>query len=228
MSKPAFDGPQAAEVRATAAYVLNILLRLLHPAIPYVTEELWARFGFGQLCTLITASWPEPGRQAQSAQAATAQREVNWIIRLISSIRTIRAEMNVPHSVKIPLVLRGADEAQMACAQTWGSAIERLAKIDAVSAFDGTMPKGAAQAAIDNVTLILPLEGIIDFDAEKARLTKEIGKLQTSADKLAGQLANENFVARAPEEVVEENRRQLVTLQNEITRLQQALQNIAA
>jgi valyl-tRNA synthetase len=213
----------AAEIKGVGAYVLGRVLRLLHPAIPFVTEELWDRFGYGEPSSLIGADWPSavvvPG-------AEQARAELNWVVRLISLVRSVRAEMNVPPSKPSPVLLDGASTEAMGRVDRWIEAIRRLARASEVSALDGDVPKGSAQAVLDDATIVLPLEGLIDIGVESARLSKERDKLVADAKKTAQKLANADFVSRAPDEVVAENRERLEAAEAEIARLQAALNRL--
>jgi valyl-tRNA synthetase len=223
-AKPALaDGAPAAEaseVKRTAAYVLGTMLRLLHPVMPFVTEELWGTFGYGPHGSLIREPWPEnfavPG-------AEEARAELDWIVRLITEVRTVRAEMNVPPSQLSPILLKDAAPDSLARAARWPDAIRRLARASEVRALEGDIPHGAAQAVLGEATIILPLAGIIDLAAERTRLDRERGKVAAEADKVAKKLGNPDFVARAKEEVVEENRDRLAAMQSEMARLDAAL-----
>ncbi|MGE0419599.1 MAG: valine--tRNA ligase, partial [Acetobacteraceae bacterium] len=226
-AKPALaagaDAAAAQEVRATGAHVLGTILRLLHPAMPFVTEELWDRFGYGPANSLIGTSWPEP---VAVTDAAEARAELDWVVRLISLVRSVRTEMNVPPSATAPILLRDADPATMARAERWIDAIRRLARASEVSALTGDMPRGSAQAVLDEATVVLPLEGLIDIAVEQARLRKERDKATGEIRKVEQKLANADFVRRAPEEVVEENRERLANYQSEVARLEAALERL--
>jgi valyl-tRNA synthetase len=226
-AKPALaepDSAEAIEVRRTAAFVLSIVLRLLHPAMPFVTEELWDRFGYGPENSLIRAAWPEP---FAVPGAAEAQAELDWVVRLITEVRTVRAEMNVPPSQKAPLLLKDAAPETLARGHAWFEAITRLARAASLEALVGEVPHGAAQAMVDEATVLIPLAGLIDLNAERARLQKERTRAAAEAEKVEKKLSNPEFVARAKEEVVEENRERLHAAQSEIARLEAALARIA-
>jgi valyl-tRNA synthetase len=210
----------AAEVRATAAHVLGVLLRLLHPAIPFVTEELWDRFGYGAPYSLIRAAWPAP---APLSGVDAVRAELDWVVRLISEVRSVRSEMNVPPGATMPVLLRDAAPETLARAARWNETIRRLARATEVQALSGAMPQGSAQAVLDEATVVLPLAGTIDVQAERARLTKERDKTLSEIEKVAKKLANADFVRRAPEEVVAENRDRLAAFQAEVARLEAAL-----
>jgi valyl-tRNA synthetase len=226
LAKPALaagalaDGTLAPEVRATAAHVFGTVLRLLHPSMPFVTEELWDRFRYGGAFSLIRADWPSVVAVAGSAEA---RAEIDWLVRFIGGIRTVRAEMNVPPSQLSPVLLRDAAPDTLARAGRWMDAIGRLARAKSVGPLDGPLPSGSAQLVVDEATVILPLAGLIDTDAERLRLARERDKSLAEASKVARKLDNPDFVARAPEEVVNENRERLAALRSEADRLGQAL-----
>jgi valyl-tRNA synthetase len=217
------DPADGAEIRAVAAHVLGLILRLLHPAIPFVTEELWDRFGYGAPCSLIRAAWPEP---AAVADAGAAREELDWVIRLIGEVRSVRAEMNVPPGKPSPVLLRDALPAVLGRVDRWIEAIRRLARASEVRVLQGEVPKGSAQAVLDETTIVLPLEGLIDLVAERARLAKDRDKLAAEARKVRQKLDNPDFVSRAKEEVVAENRERLAAQEAEIARLQAALDRL--
>ena len=226
-AKPVFaegaDPVAAAEARATAAHVFGVILRLLHPAIPFVTEELWHRFGYGDAFTLIREPWPAavpvPGAEA-------ARTELDWVVRLIGLVRSVRTEMNVPPASLAPVLLRDASAETMARAGRWMDAIRRLARASEVRTLAGTMPVGSAQAVLDEATVVLPLSGLIDLVAERKRLAGARAKALAEGEKVSRKLANADFVARAPEEIVEENRERLAGFQAEAARLDAELARI--
>jgi valyl-tRNA synthetase len=203
--------------------VLGTILRLLHPAMPFVTEELWDRFGYGAPCSLIRAAWPGP---VNVSDAAAAREELDWLVRLIGEVRTVRAEMNVPPSRTTPLLLRDAAAETLARASRWEEAIRRMARASEVAPLTGEVPRGAAQAVVDEMTVVLPLADVIDLAAERTRLERERGKAAREAEQIARKLGNADFLARAPEEVVEENRERLASAEAEIARLEAALARI--
>jgi valyl-tRNA synthetase len=217
------DTEAAREVRGAAAYALGVILRLLHPAMPFVTEELWDRFGYGGACSLIRAPWPVT---VAVAAPEAARAELGWVVRLIGEVRAVRSEMNVPPSVRAPMLLRDAAPETLARAARWDEAIRRLARAEAVGPLVGPLPAGAAQSVLDEATIVVPLAGLIDLDAERARLDRDRMKAEGEAEKLARKLANADFVARAPEDVVAENRERLEAAQAEAARLKAALRRL--
>ncbi|RAI60291.1 valine--tRNA ligase [Roseicella frigidaeris] len=226
-AKPVLNGPDGAEkeeVRGAAQHVLGTVLRLLHPAIPFVTEELWDHFGYGPDCSLIRAAWPVP---VAVTGAEAAREELDWVVRLVGEVRAVRSEVNVPPSVTTPLLLRDAAPESLARIERWSEAIRRLGRVTEVTPLAGEPPKGVAQAVVGEATVMLPLAGVIDLAAERARLAKERGKAEGEARKVQAKLGNADFIARAPEEVVEENRERLQAAQAEMARLDAALARIA-
>ena len=226
-AKPVLNGPDGAEkdeVRATAAHVLGVLLRLLHPAMPFVTEHLWDQFGYGEPFSLIRAAWPEPG---PVEAPAAARAELEWVVRLIGEVRAVRAEMNVAPSALAPVLLRDATPGTLARAERWREAIGRMARASEVGPLQGALPPGSAQAVVDEATVVIPLAGIIDLQVERARLDKDRTRALGEAEKVARKLENADFVRRAPPEVVEENRERLAAFEQEAARLAAAIARIA-
>jgi valyl-tRNA synthetase len=221
-AKPALAEP---EVRQAAAHVLGTILRLLHPVMPFVTEELWDRFGYGEPFSLIRAPWPEP---VHVPDATAARAELDWVVQLISEVRSVRTEMNVSPAMLTPILLRDATSQTLVRAQQWIDAIRRLARASEVTPLVGEMPKGSAQLMLDEATVVLPLADAIDVGAERTRLTRERDKAAREARKIGQKLDNADFVRRAPEEVVEENRERLAAINTDIARLEAALQRIEA
>jgi valyl-tRNA synthetase len=206
--KPALQGegvPEIvrAETRATAAWALDQILLLLHPLMPFITEELWQKMADRRPTPLIKAPWPALDKAALTDQAAEA--EMDWLVKVISDVRAVRAEMNVPPAAKIPLLHKGAGATTVARLQRHRDGIERLARIAEIAPTDG-VPKGGVQLVVDEATFVLPLAGVIDVAAEKTRLEKEIAKLDAEIGKFDKKLANASFVAKAPPEVVETER----------------------
>ncbi len=224
LAKPGFAGEDAQEIRDTAAYVLGVLLRLMHPLIPYVTEELWDHFGYGEAFSLIGAAWPET---VQVVGADEAAAELNWLVELISEIRTVRSEMNVAPSQKSPVFLQDAKPETLARAQSWFEAISRLARASEIGPLTGPVPKNAAQAVLGEATIVLPLEGLIDLEAEKKRLATALSKAEGELKKVRAKLGNADFTSRAPEAILEEHREREESFANEVKRLSAALARLA-
>ena len=226
-AKPIFaegaDPEAAAEVRATAAHVFGIILRLLHPAMPFVTEELWHRFGYGPQWSLIREAWP---LEVVISEADTAREELDWVVRLIGMVRSVRTEMNVPPSALAPVLLRGASAGALERASRWMETIRRMARASDIRALEGAMPPGSVQAVLDDATIVLPLTGLIDLAVERKRLAGTRDKALAEAKKIGSKLANSDFVARAPDEIVAENRERLAGFEAEAARLTEALARI--
>lgn len=198
------DGRSKSETRATTAWVLDEILKLLHPFMPFITEELWAatarEAGLKRPSMLVTTRWPKPGTGDEGAA-----EEINWLVGLVSEIRSVRVEMNVPVASQIPLVVVGADDTVKGWLANHEAVIQRLARISSIALAD-TAPAASAQIVVGAATACLPLEGVIDFAAERGRLAKELKKLADEVGRIDAKLGNPAFVAKAPEEVVEENR----------------------
>ena len=212
------------ELRAAAAHVLGLMLRMLHPVMPFVTSVLWGEFGFGEAAELIRAPWPEP---APVPGAAAARADIEWLVRLVSEVRTVRSEMNVPPAVLAPVLLRDAAPETMARAAQWSEVLGRMARASEVTRLVGEPPRHSAQMALEEATIVLPLEDLIDLDAERQRLEKELARTRAEAAKVAAKLGNADFVARAKPEVVEENRGRLAGFEMDIQRLEAALARLA-
>ncbi|MBB5689937.1 valine--tRNA ligase [Roseomonas alkaliterrae] len=219
------DGPEKEEVKGAAQHVLGTILRLLHPVMPFITEELWHRMGYGAEGSLIRTAWPEP---VPVEGAAEARAELDWVVRLVSEVRTVRSEMNVAPSVTVPLLLAGASGESLGRARRWEEAIKRLGRATEIRELAGEPPKGAVQAVLGEATIMLPLADVIDLAAERARLARERARIAGEAEKIAAKLGNETFVSRAPEEVVEENRERLAAARTEMARLDAAIARISA
>jgi valyl-tRNA synthetase len=219
------DAETAAETRAMAAFVLDQALILLHPFMPFVTEELWAKMANeaeGRASFLMLAPWPK----SCGLENAEADAEIGWLIELISEVRSVRSEMNVPAAAKVPLVIAGASDRTRARVDLHGETIKRLARLDSLDF--GKPPHGAVQIVLDESVLALPLAGIIDIGAESRRLKREIDKVGSEIKQLDAKLANEKFVARAPEHVVEEQRERKTEAEATAAKLEQALKRIEA
>jgi valyl-tRNA synthetase len=225
------DGDAKAETRAMVAWARDEILKLLHPFMPFITEELWAvtskRDGL-----LALAPWPRkadilpelmplaagfaesnpvsvPVMIAPQAQAdfsdPAAEAEIGWVVDLVSAIRSVRAEMNVTPATLTPLVLAGASAETRERAQRWNDVVKRMARLADIS-FADCAPEGALQLLVRGEVAALPLKGVIDLAAEKARLDKELAKAEADIKRVDTKLANEKFVANAPEEIVEEEK----------------------
>ncbi|KQN22528.1 MULTISPECIES: valine--tRNA ligase [unclassified Sphingomonas] len=204
------------ESKAVAGWVLDQILVLLHPFMPFITEELWHAMG-PRDHDLIVAQWPMADARSLDPEAS---REVDWLIRLVGEIRTARNELNVPPGARLPLHVRDANAATLARLERQAPALARLAR---VTHAEGEATGGAAQVVVDEATFVLPLEGVIDLDAERTRLTKAIAAAEKERDALAGRLGNASFVERAKPEAVEKAKADHADKAAEAARLQAAL-----
>ena len=204
-AKPVLQGgdtPARTETRATVAWVLARILHLLHPFMPFITEELWENLSGAQATPLVVGDWPQADAGIVDADA---KADMEWVVRLISEVRAVRGELNVPGGAEVPLVMCDASAASQARLEAHREPIVRLARLKGIT-LDGAVPAGAVQTVLDEATLVLPLADVIDVAAERQRLAREVKKLAGEIAKMDAKLANEKFVARAPAEVVAEQR----------------------
>ncbi len=208
------------ESKAVAGWVLDQILVLLHPFMPFITEELWhamADPAHPRDHDLIVAQWPMADARSLDPEAS---KEVDWLIRLVQEIRTARNELNVPPGARLPLHVRDANAATLARLERQAPALARLAR---VTHAEGEPAGGAAQVVVDEATFVLPLEGVIDLESERTRLTKAIAAAEKERDALAGRLGNASFVERAKPEAVEKAKADHADKAAEAARLQAAL-----
>ncbi len=217
------DGAEKDETRAVTAFVLRETVKLLHPVMPFITEELWDKLGHrAEHGALIGQPWP-----AAPALAPDADAEIGWLVKLISDVRSARAELNVPAAAKLRMLVVGGDGTTAARLETHRAAIERLARIEGIEAAPAA-PKGALQIVVGEATYALPVTDVIDLKAEGARLQKEIKKLADEVGKIDAKLGNAAFVSKAPEEVVEEQRERRSQAEQTRERLSTALERLGA
>jgi valyl-tRNA synthetase len=215
----------SAEIRATTGWVLDQILILLNPFMPYITEELYAEMGDRRKGeSLLLASWPEYSKGLKNAKA---NEEMDWLIRMIGEIRSVRADMNVPAGAQIALMIKDAGAQTQARLQNYDEIIRRMARLSDISLVSAA-PKGAIQTILDESTLILPIADIIDLDKERARLRKEIERLEQDIQKAVQKLQNKQFVDNAPPEVVEEHRNRQAEAEAIRNKLSQALKQLEA
>jgi len=220
------EGEAADETRATAAFTLDEALKLLHPFMPFITEELWDRLGEtgpARDTMLVTAPWPDGLRERDSQ----ADDEIGWLIGLISEIRSVRAEMNVPAGARVPVIVRDAAPATEQRLARHREIISRLARLSGL-ALGGKVPAGAIQIVHGEATVALPLAEIIDLGAERDRLARELGRIDQEIAKIDGKLGNDQFMARAPAHVVEEQRERRADASGQRARLESALERLSA
>ena len=218
------DGPAKEETRAMVAWARDELLRLLHPFMPFITEELWAVTAKRDMLLTLT-SWPRMATEVTAEELAlsdnpqmpalmnyaanfadfSAEAEIGWVIDLITAIRSVRAEMNIAPSTLTALVLAKASNETRERASRWSDVLKRMARLSVIS-FSDRAPEGAVQLVVRGEVAALPLKGVIDLSAEKLRLEKEIARADDDIKRADAKLSNEKFVANAKEEVVEEEK----------------------
>ena len=216
--------PARAETQATIAYVLDRIYGLLHPFMPFVTEELWAikaETGPARAGVLALGPWPSDDFPIDKA----AEEELGWVVDLISEIRSVRSEMGVSPAALLPLTLIQVGDSIAQSAQRWTETIKRLARIAEVG-FADRPPAGSLQILVRGALVALPVAGVLDIAAEQARLTKEIAKERGEVAKVDAKLANADFVARAPEEVVAENHERREAALARIAKMEAARQRL--
>ncbi|MEX1083858.1 MAG: class I tRNA ligase family protein, partial [Xanthobacteraceae bacterium] len=227
LSKPVLNGPDGAaknETRSAAAWALDEIFKLLHPFMPFLTEELWqvtGERGPKRLHLLLVEPWP----QHDGLDDAAAEAEIGWVIDLVTAIRSVRAEMNVPPATQIPLVLAGASAETKTRAGRWAEFVKRLARLSDIS-FAGTAPAGSVQLVVRGDVAALPLKGVIDLDAERARLQKEIAKADADIQRVDAKLSNEKFVANAPEAIIEGEREKRQEAEGRRAKILEALERL--
>lgn len=219
-----------AETQATVAHVIDLICQLLHPFMPFLTEELWAQkagagapreVAAGEAGLVCLTRWPQLSHLVDEK----AEAEIGFVVDLISDIRSIRSETNVPGGTQVPLVLVKASAATRAAVEAWAPMIERLARLSGVE-FAEQAPGQSAQIIVRGEVAALPLAGIIDLDAERGRLTKELGKLDQDIAAVEKKLGNPDFMARAPEEIVEENRERKAAAEARKLKIKEALERL--
>jgi valyl-tRNA synthetase len=223
-TKPILAGDNvaaAAETRATTAWTLRQLMNILNPLMPYLTEEIWQRLdGEG---SLISTAWPDfSGVELDEGAVA----EMDWVVRLISEVRSIRSEMSVPPRAEIDLLLVGLNEHSQGRLNDHRDIIQHLGRLKSARGHDGAIPDGAIQSVIDEATIVLPIADVVDISQESQRLVKDIDKIDVEIEKINRKLSNEKFIAKAPEEVVAENRSRLVAEEQKREKLAAALSRL--
>ncbi len=216
------DEKVVAETRATMAWVIDQCLIMLHPVMPFITEELW-----GQIASrdkiLAHADWPTYGVELIDPEA---DHEMNWVIKLIEDIRSARAQMHVPAGLQIPVILRDLDDKGRTAWDRNEALIRKMARIDSLTEMED-LPKGCVTIPVEGGTFALPLADIIDVDEEMARLEKTLGKLEKEIGGLKGRLNNPKFAENAPDEVVAEAQANLDAREEEKAKLEEALKRLS-
>ncbi len=215
-----------AEIRATTGWVLDQILRLLNPFMPYVTEELFANIakrGKGE--RLLTSTWPS---YPENLIKAESDQEIAWVQKAISTIRSVRSDMNVPAGAKIALVIQDANAQTKKRLETYDAVLKQMARLETIELLSGKAPGRSIKAIVDEATFILPIADLIDLDKERERLQKQIAKLQSDIEKTDAKLGNEQFVANAPVEIIEEFKARKIEAQTVIDKLETALKQLEA
>jgi valyl-tRNA synthetase len=227
LSKPYLTGPDGAakdETRAVAAWALDEIFKLLHPFMPFVTEELWrvtGEAGPAREGLLALSAWPH----LEGLEDATAEAEIGWVIDLINAVRSVRAEMNVAGGTALPLVLVSPTKETDSRAVAWSDFIKRLARVSSIESVTAA-PSQSVQLIVRGEVVALPLAGVIDIPAERARLEKDKAKAEADIARVDAKLANQQFLARAPEEVVEEEREKREEAEARRAKIKEALERL--
>jgi len=224
LAKPLLQGDDEAakaETRAMAAWVLDQAMHLLHPFMPFLTEELWQRTGetgTSRDGLLMLSEWPHYTGLVDEA----ADSEMDWVIRLISEVRSVRSEMNVPAGAKVPLMLKDASSATADRLERHNGLICRMARLSEAVTGNET-PRGAIQFVVDEATAVLPIADVIDLQAETQRLEKTMAKLEIEIKKIDGKLGNAKFMDKAPQAVIDEQHARRATADAELIKLGDAV-----
>jgi valyl-tRNA synthetase len=216
------DSDAIAETRAATAWTLGQILHLLHPFMPFITEELWEHLRPND-AALITGAWPEISVPAVPGIDA----DIDWSIRLIEALRNMRSEAKISPAAPVSLIVQGAREPTLRRIEAFHALLTRMARVNGIEMASGPAPKGAAQILLDEATFFVPLADLIDEDAERARLGKDLGKIAGEIEKLNAKLGNEQFLAKAKPEVVAEQRQKLAAAEQSKTKLAEALARLA-
>jgi valyl-tRNA synthetase len=233
-TKPLITGSDAAmkqETQDTTGWVLDQLLVLLNPIMPYLTEELHAHLLGKPGVSDDKADWVQSKRWPEFDAKLTdkaAQAEMNWVVRLISEIRSVRSDMNVPAAAQIKMMLKGANDVNKKRLATYSDIIRRLARLSEASISDAPAPKGSLQMVIDEASIILPLADVVDIAQERARLQKEIEKANANIERVNKMLNNPAYLAKAPEEEVAKQTEARAEAENLKAKLAQALKQLEA
>jgi valyl-tRNA synthetase len=224
LAKPIFvgvDEEAKRETRATVASVRDEILKMLHPFMPFITEELWRVTESARREPMLAlATWP-----GQQPHFSHAHEEVNWLIELVSAVRSVRTEMNVPAGSLIPIEFVNPSDVTKRRAEFWDTTFNRLARISG-STFPSQVQRGSAQLIVGGETIALPLGGVIDLAAERARLAKEMAKCDADIARVDQKLGNADFLKRAPEDVVEGEREKREDAQARRAKLAEALDRL--
>ncbi|MEC5289839.1 valine--tRNA ligase [Aurantimonas sp. C2-6-R+9] len=223
LAKPTLGGSDEAaanETRIVMGSVLDRIYALLHPFMPFMTEELWATTAETRPSLLCHAAWP-----SLDFADSNAADDINWLIAVVSEIRSVRAEMNVPPGAQAALLAIAPDASTAARLDRHGTALKRLARLASIETSDGA-PDQSAQIIAGGATFALPLAGMIDIAAERSRLEKAEVKALAEIERIDRKLSNQKFVANAPEEVVEQEREKREAYRLEAEKLAAGLERL--
>jgi valyl-tRNA synthetase len=229
LAKPVLFGTDEdakAETQAMAAWALDQILKLLHPFMPFITEELWDVLGQNgpqRESLLCLSAWPKAAKKTD----AKAVAEIRWLIQTVSEIRSLKSEMNIPPSLPLPLTISGAGKDTKARVKRYAEFISRLARLESIELTSAPKP-GSVQFVVEEATMALALSNVIDLSVERERLNKEIGKLAAEVEKIDAKLKNEQFVAKAPEDIVAGSRERKAEAEAAMEKLRQALNRLDA
>ena len=224
LAKPILQGDDEAakiETQAAAQWGLQNALKLLHPFMPYVTEELWQEIKPADKGAkfLMLENWPQI---LENLMNKDADAEINWVIKAITGIRSVRSEMNVPAGSKIPLIISGSNELTQQRIDRHNDVLKRLARLDTITV-QNDFPVGSIQSIVEEAVFAIHLNEVIDVTAETDRLKKEITKVEKEISKISGKLNNQGFLEKAPDVVIEENKSRLQDEQSKLEKLKTAL-----
>jgi valyl-tRNA synthetase len=220
-TKPILQGGDTAarsETQAAAAWTLGHIVHLLHPIMPFITEEVWEHLAGAAAGMLITASWPDFEHDPSDPIAAA---EMEWVVQAISALRALRAELGVPPGARVALLIKDAEPIAKQRIERHRDHFVRLARVERFEVVEA-LPPGGVQVVVDGATLILGLGEVVDLARERERLGREIGKLDNELAKIAAKLGNPNFMAKARPEIVEEQRERQADAARDRNRLKAA------
>lgn len=213
------------ETRDTIGWVLDQILILLNPFMPFITEELYESIAVRPKDSLLMGqAWPT---YAPELYQASSEAEINWLIKMVTEIRSVRSDMNVPAAAKVRMLIKDASETTVIRLKTYNEILLRMARLESVT-ISNEVPKGSIQTVVDEATLVLPIAEIIDLDKERERLNKEIGKLAANIEKIDLKLADEKFVANAPAEIIAEQKARRADNEAMMTKFATALKQLSA
>ncbi len=225
-AKPIFygeDNPAKIETRATAAWILDQLMRLLHPFMPFITEELWHNFRNDSSSMLITAEWPK----VIDGFDLSAKEEMDWVIRLITAVRSVRSEVKILDSAVIPLIIKNPGTLEASCIDQYSDLIKRIARLEELKISNDEVPEGAVQVVLGAATLVFPMATSMNVGEEKVRLEKEIIRLGGEIERIDNKLSNKNFIEKAPKDVVEAEKVKRDDYEKSLSKVNEALERIA-